>query len=307
MPSITAIYAHHVRNGAATFEIEPPQCTEMDQRRYEIQAQGLPYLILERDGVVLGYAYAGPYRARPAYRFTVEDSVYVHRDFVSRGYGRLLLAQVIEACIAKHSRQMIAVIGDSGNVASIRLHTKLGFREIGVLEGVGRKFGRWIDTVIMQCPLYRDERLNQIRQILGRDGHAIATLQEIADVLRQNGRYRWVGLYKIDQNAGEVRTLAFSGPGALAHPIFAIQDGLSSVAVRERRTVNVGDVNAHPFYLTTFGTTKSEIIVPVYAKLGDAPVGTIDIESGDLYAFSQEDEIFLEDCAQIIAPLWECG
>lgn len=304
IPAITAIYAHHVRCGTATFEIEPPSCHEMDRRLREIQEQSLPYLVAESDGSVIGYAYAGRYRARSAYRFTLEDSVYVHPDFTSRGYGQLLLGRLIDICSAKHSRQMIAIIGDRSNIPSIRLHAKFEFREAGVLERVGRKFGRWIDTLMMQRTLYRDERLQQIRQILGHEASAIVALQKVADSLRQNGRYGWVGLYKVDHNAGEVRNLVFSGPGPPAHPVFPVQNGITGIVIRERRTVNVGDVSANPLYLTTFGSTRSEIIVPVYATTTGALVGTIDVESEDLNTFSEEDEIFLEDCAQAIAALW---
>jgi phosphinothricin acetyltransferase len=276
----------------------------MDRRRCEIQEPGLPYLVAESDGIIAGYAYAGRYRTRPAYRFTLEDSVYVHPDFISRGYGQLLLGRLIDSCIAKGSRQMIAVIGDSSNVASIRLHAKFAFREIGVLEGVGRKFGRWIDTVIMQRALYSDKGVQQIREIVAHNGETNATLQTVADVICQSGRYRWVGLYKVDHNAGEVRNLVFSGIGAPAHPVFSVQDGITGIAIREKRTVNIGDVNANPLYLTAFGTTRSEIIVPIYAATSGGPVGTIDVESEDLQAFSEEDEVFLEDCAQAISPLW---
>jgi L-amino acid N-acyltransferase YncA len=150
IPAITNIYAHYVRHGTATFEIEPPDCSEMDQRRLEILSHGLPYLVAEIDERVAGYAYAGPYRLRPAYRFTVEDSIYIHPDFLARGMGQSLLTRLIEFCEAEHKHQMVAVIGDSSNIASIRLHEKFGFRTVGVLEEVGRKFGRWLDTVIMQ-------------------------------------------------------------------------------------------------------------------------------------------------------------
>lgn len=125
----------------------------MDRRRVAIQCQGLPYLVAEKDDLIAGYAYAGPYRPRPAYRYSVEDSVYIHPDFQGQGLGRLLLANLIEVCIAQRRRQMIAIVGDSGNIASIRLHLSFGFRNVGYLEAVGRKFGRWIDTVIMQRAL----------------------------------------------------------------------------------------------------------------------------------------------------------
>jgi L-amino acid N-acyltransferase YncA len=157
VPAITAIYAHHVLHGAATFEIDPPESEEMDRRRIAIQSQGLPYLVAEKDGLIAGYAYAGPYRSRPAYRFSVEDSIYIQPDFQAQGLGRLLLANLIELCIAQRRRQMIAIIGDRGNTASIRLHLSFGFRHVGYLEAVGRKFGRWIDTVIMQRALSSEE------------------------------------------------------------------------------------------------------------------------------------------------------
>ncbi|MGA8025596.1 MAG: N-acetyltransferase family protein [Bryobacteraceae bacterium] len=160
--AIEEIYAHHVLNSAATFEIEPPDRSEMDRRRLEIVSRGLPYLVAEADGVVAGYAYAASYRARPGYRFTVEDSLYIHPDFLRRGLGQLLLAKLIEFCEANGYRQMIAVIGDSGNTASIRLHSKFGFREVGVLEAVGRKFGRWVDTVILQRALYSGNQLSEL-------------------------------------------------------------------------------------------------------------------------------------------------
>jgi phosphinothricin acetyltransferase len=153
--AIARIYAHYVRHSTATFEIDPPDPSEMDRRRLEILSHGLPYLAAELNGVVMGYAYASPYRPRPAYRFTVEDSIYIHPDFVARGIGRLLLTRVIECCEVQGSRQMVAIIGDSGNVASIRLHRVFGFHTVGILQGVGLKFDRWIDTVIMQRALLR--------------------------------------------------------------------------------------------------------------------------------------------------------
>jgi L-amino acid N-acyltransferase YncA len=140
MPAVTDIYAHHVRNSAATFEIEAPDCSEMDRRRLEILSYRLPYLVAELDGRVTGYAYAGRYRMRPAYRFTVEDSTYIHPDFLGRGLGCLLLTRLVELCSTAGYRQMIAIIGDSGNTASMRLHERLQFRKVGVLEGTGRKF-----------------------------------------------------------------------------------------------------------------------------------------------------------------------
>ena len=154
--AITRIYGHYVRHSTATFEVEPPDPSEMDRRRLEILSHGLPYLVAETEGIVAGFAYASPYRPRPAYRFTVEDSIYIRSDSLARGLGRLLLTRLIEHCETQGSRQMIAIIGDSGNTASIRLHTAFNFRTVGVLQGVGYKFGRWVDTVIMQRALQQD-------------------------------------------------------------------------------------------------------------------------------------------------------
>jgi L-amino acid N-acyltransferase YncA len=150
---IAAIYAHHVVHGTGTFEIEPPDANEINRRRSEIAQHGLPYLVAARDDRVVGYAYAAPYRTRPAYRHTVEDSVYVDPAETGRGIGKLLLPALIEACEGAGRRQMIAVIGDSGNIASIRLHERFGFRHVGVLRSVGFKFDRWLDTVLMQLEL----------------------------------------------------------------------------------------------------------------------------------------------------------
>jgi L-amino acid N-acyltransferase YncA len=147
---IAGIYAQHVLQGTGTFEIDPPDADEIDRRRSEIVQNGLPYLVAARDDRVLGYAYAGLYRPRPAYRYTVEDSIYIDPAEIGRGIGKLLLPALIEACEAAGRRQMIAVIGDSGNIASIRLHERFGFRHVGVLRSVGFKFGKWLDTVLMQ-------------------------------------------------------------------------------------------------------------------------------------------------------------
>jgi L-amino acid N-acyltransferase YncA len=155
--AITRIYAHYVRHSTATFEIEPPDPSEMDRRRLEVLSQGLPYFIAEMDGVAVGYAYASPYRPRPAYQFTVEDSIYIHPDFLARGLGRLLLTKLIEFCEIQGSHQMVAIIGDSSNTASIRLHAAFGFHKVGVLQEVGRKFGKWVDTIIMQRALCKDK------------------------------------------------------------------------------------------------------------------------------------------------------
>jgi|SRR5436309_3122526 len=151
--AITEIYAHHVRHGTASFEIDPPDVEEMGRRRLAIEARGLPYIVAESDNVVVGYAYAGPYRSRVAYRFTVENSIYVHPGHLGRGVGRALLSKLIDACQECGCRQMVAIIGDSSNVASVRLHEKFGFRHVGVLQAVGFKFERWLDTVLMQRSL----------------------------------------------------------------------------------------------------------------------------------------------------------
>jgi L-amino acid N-acyltransferase YncA len=151
--AITRIYTQAVRHGTASFELEPPQEDEMARRQDALLAGGFPYLTAENDGEVLGYAYAGPYRARPAYRFTVEDSVYIAPQAQRRGLGRALLQALIVESEARDYRQMIAIIGDSAQHPSIALHAALGFRLIGTFQAVGFKFGRWLDTVLMQRPL----------------------------------------------------------------------------------------------------------------------------------------------------------
>jgi L-amino acid N-acyltransferase YncA len=151
--AIAAIYRYHVLHGIASFEDEPPEPGEIAQRRAEIIARGLPYLVAECGGRVLGYSYASPYRTRSAYRYAVEDSIYIDRDQLGRGIGRTLLSQVIERCVALGYRQMVAVIGGREQWPSIRLHRRLGFVEIGTLQAIGFKFGGWVDTVLMQRPL----------------------------------------------------------------------------------------------------------------------------------------------------------
>jgi phosphinothricin acetyltransferase len=150
LPAIAAIYAHAVVHGTASFELEPPGEAEMARRRAAILEGGFPYIVAEVDGVVAAYAYAGPYRPRPAYRFTVEDSIYVAPDRQGRGVGRALLAALIETCEGAGFRQMVAVIGDSASRGSIRLHEAMGFRRSGLLEAIGWKHGRWLDGVLMQ-------------------------------------------------------------------------------------------------------------------------------------------------------------
>ena len=151
--ALAAIYGHAVLHGFGTFETKPPGAEAMDARRREMQAHGLPYLVAEREGRVLGYAYASPFRPRPGYRFTAEDSVYVAPDAIGQGVGRAVLAPVIAACEAFGLRQLVAVIGDSGNAASIGLHASLGFEHSGVGRSVGHKHGRWVDIVWMQKAL----------------------------------------------------------------------------------------------------------------------------------------------------------
>ncbi|HVO09196.1 MAG TPA: GNAT family N-acetyltransferase [Vicinamibacteria bacterium] len=158
LPAITSIYAHPVLHGLATFEEVPPTVVELEARRAEILRHGLPYLVAEVGGEVVGYSYATAYRPRSAYRHTVEDSVYVRDGFQGRGVGRALLTELIERCSAGPWRQMVAVIGDSGNAASIALHRRLGFRRVGTLRGVGHKLGRWVDTVLMQRALGQGSR-----------------------------------------------------------------------------------------------------------------------------------------------------
>ena len=153
LAAITDIYAHAVLHGTASFEIVPPDRGELAARRRAVLSAGLPYLVAEADGRVLGYAYAGPYRTRPAYRSTVEDSIYVAPEAQGRGVGRALLARLIAETEARGYRQMVAVIGDSANAASIGIHRALGFELVGTLKDVGYKHGRWLDSVLMQRAL----------------------------------------------------------------------------------------------------------------------------------------------------------
>jgi phosphinothricin acetyltransferase len=153
MTQVHSIYSHHVLHGAASFEEEPPSVEELTRRRAEVLGRGLPYLVAEMDGQVAGYTYAMPYRSRRAYRFTLEDSVYVDHRLNRRGIGGALLAQLIARCEAGECRQMVAVIGDSNNAGSIALHERQGFRVVGTLRAVGYKFGRWVDSVLMQRAL----------------------------------------------------------------------------------------------------------------------------------------------------------
>ncbi len=151
--AITRIYGVAVERGTATFEIEAPDEAEMAHRRQALIANGYPYLVAERAGAVAGYAYAGPYHARPAYHWAVEDTIYVAPQFRRAGLGRLLMTRLIAEALERGFRQMIAVIGDSANAASVGLHAAVGFRLVGTLQSVGFKHGRWLDAVLMQRPL----------------------------------------------------------------------------------------------------------------------------------------------------------
>ncbi len=156
--SVQVIYAHHVLHGLASFEIDPPTAAEMRSRFAAITGAGYPYLVATEGDAVLGYAYASAYRTRPAYRYTVEDSVYVAECAARRGIGRQLLTALIAECERRGYRQMLAVIGDSANAASIELHRGCGFTMNGTLKSVGFKFGRWVDSVIMQRALGDGDR-----------------------------------------------------------------------------------------------------------------------------------------------------
>ena len=151
--AITRIYADAVKNGTATFEIEPPDEAEMARRQQALISNNYPYVVAERSGVVAGYAFASHFHSRPAYHWSIEDSIYVDPQFHGQGLGRLLLTRLLADAEVRGFRQMIAVIGDSANAASIALHAAAGFRLIGALRSVGFKHGRWLDTVIMQRPL----------------------------------------------------------------------------------------------------------------------------------------------------------
>ena len=153
IPAITAIYAHAVLHGTASFELEPPDEAEMLRRMMALLQGGFPYLVAEHAGRVAGYAYAGLYRTRPAYRFTLEDSVYIDPALQRRGVGRALLYRLVLESEARGFRQMIAIIGDSAQTSSIELHRNAGFALVGTMAHVGFKFGRWLDTVVMQRAL----------------------------------------------------------------------------------------------------------------------------------------------------------
>jgi len=153
LPAITAIYTEAVLHGTGTFELEPPDLAEMTRRRADVLGKGLPWLVAQRGQQVLGYAYANHFRPRKAYRFCLEDSIYLHPEARGHGVGKLLLTELMGRCEALGARQMLAVIGDSANAGSIGVHAALGFAHTGVLKASGWKFGRWLDVVLMQSPL----------------------------------------------------------------------------------------------------------------------------------------------------------
>lgn len=152
--AIAAIYSHHVLTGTATFEEVPPDASEMRARLTSLAENSFPVLVAcTSSDAVVGYAYAGPYKTRSAYRFTVEDSIYIHRDYLRKGVGRLLLSSLIQECRARKYKQVLAVIGDSDNQGSIGLHRSCGFASVGIARDLGFKFGRWLDVVYMQLSL----------------------------------------------------------------------------------------------------------------------------------------------------------
>ena len=153
IPAIQSIYAYWVTHGTGSFELDPPTADEMSLRRGDVLSKGLPYLVAEEAGSVRAYAYANWFRPRPAYRFSVENSVYVHPEARRGGVARLLMAELMTRCEQAGARQMVAVIGDSANTGSVGLHTAMGFRPIGILQSTGWKFNRWLDTVFMQRAL----------------------------------------------------------------------------------------------------------------------------------------------------------
>ncbi len=158
VPAITLLYAAEVRERVATYEYDVPDEMEMARRMRELQAAGFPYVVAECDGAFAGYAYASSYRSRIGYRWTVEDTVYLMPEMQGKGIGQALLSHLIDACEALGFRQMVAVIGEPANGASVALHERLGFRTVGVFHGLGRKHGRWLDTVQMQRALGTGDR-----------------------------------------------------------------------------------------------------------------------------------------------------
>ena len=157
MAAFQEIYAHHVLHGLASFEEEPPSVAELERRFEDVRSRGLPWLAADFGGVVLGYGYCAPYRTRSAYRYSVEDSVYVRHGSEGRGVGSAILDELIRQVTELGYRQLIAVIGDSSHAPSINLHARFGFLRVGTLRSTGFKFGRWVDTVVMQRPLGRGD------------------------------------------------------------------------------------------------------------------------------------------------------
>ncbi len=153
LPSVTAIYAHHVLHSTGTFETEPPSLADMTARRADVLAKGLPYLVAEEAGVVTGFAYGNWFKPRPAYRYSVEDSIYLAPGQQGKGLGRLLLSELLVCCEAVGIRKVMAVIGDSANAGSVGVHRSLGFSQVGVIDSCGWKMGAWRDIVIMQKTL----------------------------------------------------------------------------------------------------------------------------------------------------------
>ena len=153
LPQITAIYAHHVLHGTGTFETDPPSVADMTARRADVLGKGLPYLVAEQDGVVVGFAYGNWFKPRPAYRYSVEDSIYLAPDLHRKGLGRALLAELLARLEAGGIRKVMAIIGDSANAGSVGVHRALGFTQVGVVESCGWKLGAWRDIVIMQKTL----------------------------------------------------------------------------------------------------------------------------------------------------------
>jgi L-amino acid N-acyltransferase YncA len=151
--AVQTIYAHHVLTGLASFEEVPPALEEIRRRHAEVTAQGLPWLVADHGGTVAGYGYCSLYRTRSAYRYTLEDSVYVRKDVQGKGVGSALLGELIARCEGLGYRQLVAVIGDTANTASMKLHASHGFLRVGTLRSVGFKFHRWVDSVLMQRPL----------------------------------------------------------------------------------------------------------------------------------------------------------
>ena len=153
VPAITAIYGHHVLNGTGTFETTPPSESDMAARRADVLSKALPYLVAEQGGKVVGFAYCQWFKPRPAYRFSAEDSIYLHPDAAGQGFGKHLLTALIREAEAAGIRKLIAVIGDSSNGGSVGVHKALGFAPVGVIKSCGWKFGRWLDIVLMERPL----------------------------------------------------------------------------------------------------------------------------------------------------------